>query len=83
MVLGEGVSEVVFSRAKIDKKLDLVDTITKPVPSHVHGVGPLLLHDAIEKTIGSGVVNLEGGGACECPNSLRVVTIGTASWQFK
>jgi hypothetical protein len=56
MVLVEGVGEVVLAGTKIEKNLALADAVTKPVPSHVHGFGPLLLHGAIDKTVGSGVI---------------------------
>ena len=61
-MLGEWIGEISFARAVINKELALADPVLEPVPPHVHGFGSALFHVAVGKSIGSGVVDLEGDG---------------------
>ncbi len=39
--------------------LSLVDTVTNPVESHIHGLGPFLLDSVIGDAVGCSVVSLD------------------------
>lgn len=62
MVLGEVVGKVGCSRFPVDGVLASLDTITKPVESHVDGFGTTLLDGVVEDASGIGVVYGDGGG---------------------
>ena len=61
-MFGEGVGQVGFTRSVIDQELALPDTVLEPVPAHVHGLGPFLLHGPVGETVGRGVVDLDRRG---------------------
>jgi hypothetical protein len=60
-VLGEWVCHVGDARAEIHQELALSHAILQPTPSHIHGLGSLLLDGVICETFSSGIVYLHGG----------------------
>ena len=86
MMFGERVGKVVFSGPKVEEKLALANSVLKPVPAHVHGFGPLLFHGPVCEAIGSGVIDLDGGGCLGvsqlskgCSDGDYVLTVQIAS----
>jgi hypothetical protein len=67
MVLGEWIGKVVLAGSEINENLALAHTISKPIPAHVHGFRPFLLHSVIGKARGGGVVYLKRGWPLRVP----------------
>ncbi len=66
-MFSEGIGKVVLSGSKIHENVSLSHTVLNPIPAHVHGFGPFLLHGAIGKTVGGGVIDLDWGGPLGMP----------------
>jgi hypothetical protein len=61
-MLGEGVGQVRLARPEVNQELALTNAVLELIPTHVHGLGPLLFHGLVGETSGRGVVDLNGRG---------------------
>ena len=91
MVLAEVVAQVGVSWLPVNSELSLFNTVLEPVESHVDGFGAALLDSAIEDSIGTFVVSLDGGcrlGMAELDESLAdgatnlCVVVGSSHIRF-
>jgi hypothetical protein len=61
MMLGEVVCLVSFSRFPVDNELALLNAVTDPVESHIHGTRAALLNGVVGYAVGAFVISLDGG----------------------
>jgi hypothetical protein len=62
VMFGEGIGQVVLAGPIVHQELALACAVLEPMTAHVHGLGAFLLHRAVGKPFGGGIVNLHGGG---------------------
>jgi hypothetical protein len=62
VVFGVVITLVVGARAPVDEKLSLIDSITNPIKSHVHGAGSALFDGVTGDPGCCGVVCFDGCG---------------------
>lgn len=62
MVLGEVVGVIVFTFLPMHIELPLFDAVTRPIITHVNGLGAFLLDGVIDDAFGTRVVGLDWCG---------------------
>ena len=62
VMLCEVVTQVGLAGAPVAVELALADTVTDPVETHVHGLGPPLFNIIVADAGGAGIVDLDGSG---------------------